>query len=282
MWTRLLVLLSTLFGAATSVATHDAPVLLTIAGSDSGGGAGIQADLKTCEANGVFGTTAIVALTAQNTLGVQNVDVVSTSFIEAQVDSVLGDMGAHAIKTGMLPTVEIISTVAAALDKHGAKVRVVDPVFVAASGHTLVAPEAIEAIKSILLPSATVLTPNMPEAGALLNQKAPSTVDEMREAARKLLSLGPRSVLLKGGRLEQGDMVDVYADHGGENSEPRLIELRYERINTPNTHGAGCTVAAAIATELAKQVHSGRAPDTLEAVKVARSYLERVFVASKR
>ena len=236
-----------LFCAATAAAaaTYDAPVVLTVAGSDSGGGAGIQADLKTCEAVGAFGTTAIVALTAQNTQGVQGVEAVAAPFVTAQIDSVLGDIGAHAIKTGMLPSVEIIETVAAALDAHQATVRVIDPVFVAASGHVLVSPDAIGAIKTILLPTATVLTPNMPEAGALLDVPAPTTVAEMREAAAKLVGLGAQAVLLKGGRLAEGDMVDVYADmkdgDGRAVTRPRIVELRCARVDTPNTHGAPST-----------------------------------------
>jgi hydroxymethylpyrimidine kinase/phosphomethylpyrimidine kinase len=277
---RHLVTLVSLFAAcaAGGSATFDAPVVLTVAGSDSGGGAGIQADLKTCEANGAFGTTAIVALTAQNTQGVQGVDPVSPSFITAQIDSVLSDIGAHAIKTGMLPTAEVIKTVATALDAHGAKVRVIDPVFITASGFTLVSDDAIAAIKTVLVPTATVLTPNMPEAGALLGIAAPSTVDEMKAAASQLLGLGAQSVLLKGGRLAEGDMVDIYGDKG--EAGVRIVELRYARIDTPNTHGAGCTLAAAVAAELAKQVHAGRTPDTLAAAKGAREYLKTVFEVS--
>ena len=161
----------------------DAPVVLTVAGSDSGGGAGIQADLKTCEALGAFGTTAIVALTAQNTLGVQSAVPMTVGLVHDQIDSVLDDMGAHAVKTGMLPTAEIIHAVTAQLDVHKASVRVIDPVFVAASGHTLVGPEALSALKSRLIPTATVLTPNMPEAGTLLGRDPPSTVEEMRAAS---------------------------------------------------------------------------------------------------
>ena len=259
----------------------DAPVVLTVAGSDSGGGAGIQADLKTCEALGAFGTTAIVALTAQNTLGVQSAVPMTVGLVHDQIDSVLDDMGAHAVKTGMLPTAEIIHAVTAQLDVHRASVRVIDPVFVAASGHTLVGPEALSALKSRLIPTATVLTPNMPEAGTLLGRDPPSTVDEMRAAAADLLSLGAKAVVLKGGRLPHGEMVDIYADREGEGGGVRLVELRHERQPTSNTHGAGCTLAAAIAAELAKQVHAGVSPlDVLGAVRAARDYLASVFAAS--
>ena len=140
-------LLAMVLPAVAAISTSDAPVVLSVAGSDSGGGAGIQADLKTCEALGAFGTTAIVALTAQNTKGVQAAAAMDTELVKSQIDSVLSDMGAHAIKTGMLPTEDIIRTVASTLDKHGATVRVVDPVFVAASGDVLVGPEALDALK---------------------------------------------------------------------------------------------------------------------------------------
>lgn len=285
------LLVAALAATAAEAGANSPPVVLTVAGSDSGGGAGIQAALKTFEANGVFGTTAIVALTAQNTVGVQGVEAATPSFVTAQIDSVLGDIGAHAIQTGMLPTAEVIRTVARALDAHKAAVRVIDPVFVAASGDMLVSPEAIAALRNVLLPTATVLTPNMPEAGKLLDRPAPTTVAEMREAASALVALGATSVLLKGGRLAEGDMVDVYADaqhdaqpnvghsaHGGA----RIVELRYARVETSNTHGAGCTLAAAVAAALAKQVHAGRPIDTLSAVQEAREYLSTVFEASAR
>ena len=212
--TRLACVIAALVAAA--FASSDAPVVLTVAGSDSGGGAGIQADLKTCEALGAFGTTAIVALTAQNTLGVQAAAPMALDLVKSQIESVLSDMGAHAIKTGMLPTAEIIETVTAALDAHRAAVRVVDPVFVAASGDVLVGPEALDTLKKRLLPTATVLTPNMPEAGTLLGRAAPSTVEEMRTAAADLLALGAKAVMVKGGRLPDGEMVDVYADREGD------------------------------------------------------------------
>jgi hydroxymethylpyrimidine kinase/phosphomethylpyrimidine kinase len=292
--------------AAEDAGKYSPPIVLTVAGSDSGGGAGIQAALKTFEANGVFGTTAIVALTAQNTVGVQGVEAATPSFVTAQIDSVLGDIGAHAIQTGMLPTAEVIRTVARALDAHKAAVRVIDPVFVAASGDMLVSPEAIAALRNVLLPTATVLTPNMPEAGKLLDRPAPTTVAEMREAASALVALGATSVLLKGGRLAEGDMVDVYADaqpnvgliahdgarivelryaamkglHASAHDGARIVELRYARVETSNTHGAGCTLAAAVAAALAKQVHAGRPIDTLSAVQEAREYLSTVFEAS--
>jgi hydroxymethylpyrimidine kinase/phosphomethylpyrimidine kinase len=239
---------------------------------------GIQADLKTCEALEVFGTTAIVALTAQNTVGVHRVHSLPADLVRAQIDAVLGDMGAHAVKTGMLPSEEVIREVAAALDAHGVTVRVIDPVILAATGEVLVGPEAVAAIKRLLIPTATVLTPNMLEAGALLNRPAPADLAEMKAAAADLLDLGARSVLLKGGRLPPGaGMIDIYADgrHG-------IVELRYDRLSTPNTHGAGCTLAAAVAAKLAKQVHAGGPVEPLAAVRAARAYVAAVFDASSQ
>ena len=280
------VVLALLSTAAPEVPLHDAPIVLTIAGSDSGGGAGIQADLKTCEALGAFGTTAIVALTVQNTQGVSDFLPIEPRLVRAQIDAVLSDMGAHAIKTGMLPTADIIKAAAEGMAAHNANVRVIDPVFVAASGDVLVSPEAVQAIRTVLVPTATVLTPNMPEAGRLLGREAPQTVAEMRTAATDLVRMGAHSVLLKGGRLADGQerrMVDVYADLPEEpGGQVRLVELRYERIDTPNTHGAGCTVAAAVAAELAFQVHEGRPVDTLDAVQRARNYLDAVFSVSSK
>lgn len=281
----MLLLLAALASAPTQqFEKHDAPVVLSIAGSDSGGGAGVQADLKTCQALGAFGTTAIVAVTVQNTQGVSDFLPIDPKMVRAQIDSVLSDIGAHAIKTGMLPTTEIIKAAADGMDAHKAHVRVIDPVFVAASGDVLVSPEAVEAIRTILVPTATVLTPNMPEAGRLLGRAAPETVAEMKEAAKELIGMGAQSVLLKGGRLAdseaEGAMVDIYADAAHPEGKVRLVELRYSRLDTPNTHGAGCTVAAAVAAELAKQVHAGHLIDTLGAVKKAREYLGAVFAAS--
>mmetsp|Transcript_30654 Transcript_30654/g.93795 ORF Transcript_30654/g.93795 Transcript_30654/m.93795 type:complete len:532 (-) Transcript_30654:238-1833(-) len=272
----MLLLLLALYPAAHAAHTSSAPVVLSVAGSDSGGGAGIQADLKTCEALGVFGTTAIVALTAQNTLGVHGVHPVPVDFVRAQMDAVLGDMGAHVVKTGMLPSAEVIHEVASALKVHNVSVRVIDPVIIAASGDVLAGPEAVATIRNVLIPGATVVTPNMPEAGALLGRAVPTSVAEMRQAALDLLALGPQAVLLKGGRLPEGEgMVDVFVD-----AEHGIVELRYDRIDTSNTHGAGCTLAAAVAAELSKQVHVGTVVEPLAAVRAARSYVATVFDSS--
>lgn len=271
------------FGLGSAYSSGAAvPTVLSVAGSDSGGGAGIQADLKTYEALGAFGTTAIVAITAQNTMGVRAAEAMTPQLVKQQMDSVLLDMGAHAVKTGMLPTVEIIKTVAASLHKHGIAVRVIDPVVVSAAGHVLIDSEAIAALRTQLIPNATLLTPNMPEAGILLDQPPPKTVEEMREAATALMELGANAVLLKGGRLVDGDMVDVYIDRESVDGSGgyRIVELRNDRVDTRNTHGTGCTLAAAIAAELAKQAVLTDDLDVLAAVRTARSYLSSVFAAS--
>jgi hydroxymethylpyrimidine/phosphomethylpyrimidine kinase len=219
---------------------------LTIAGSDSGGGAGIQADLKTFQELGVFGMSAITAITAQNTLGVQGVYPLEPQAIEQQIDSVLSDIGADSVKTGMLFSAEIISVVARKLAQYGPIPTVVDPVMIAKGGAPLLRPEAVEAMRLELFPLATVVTPNIPEACALLNLRGIETLDGMLEAARMLHRLGPKHVFLKGGHLSEGDAVDVLFD--GEST----ILFRSPRIPTKHTHGTGCTTASAIAAGLAK------------------------------
>jgi hydroxymethylpyrimidine/phosphomethylpyrimidine kinase len=219
------------------------PIALTIAGSDSGGGAGIQADLKTFSALGVYGMSVLTAITAQNTLGVTAVAEIPVDVITAQIDAVLSDIGADAIKTGMLSSAEIIETVADGIGRHKVARLVVDPVMVATSGDHLLRPDAVETLRSVLLPMATVATPNLPEAEVLLGRSVAS-VSEMREAARALVDLGPQSVIVKGGHLE-GDAVDVFYD-GTE-----MLELSAKRIDTTSTHGTGCTLASAIAANLA-------------------------------
>jgi hydroxymethylpyrimidine/phosphomethylpyrimidine kinase len=229
------------------------PVVLTIAGSDSGGGAGIQADLKACEANGAFGTTAIAALTAQNTCGVQGVFPVDAQFLEQQINSVLDDIGCTVAKTGMLPTTEIITTVAKCLKGHKIGHLVIDPVMVASSGDPLIADDAVASFISELFPLASIITPNLPEASKLLGRSV-STVDEMEAAAVELLQMGPRAVLLKGGHLEGSDEItDVFATRG-EGGDTLLSRLPTERVLTSNVHGTGCTLASAIAATLAKQL----------------------------
>jgi len=219
------------------------PIALTIAGSDSGGGAGIQADLKTFSALGVYGMSVLTAITAQNTLGVTAVAEIPVDVITAQIDAVLSDIGADAVKTGMLSSAEIIETVADGIGRHKVARLVVDPVMVATSGDHLLRSDAVETLRSVLLPMATVATPNIPEAEVLLGRSVAS-VSEMREAARALVDLGPQSVIVKGGHLD-GDAVDVFYD-GTD-----MLELSAKRIDTTSTHGTGCTLASAIAANLA-------------------------------
>lgn len=217
---------------------------LTIAGSDSGGGAGIQADLKTFSALGVFGTSAITAITAQNTTGVTAVHEVPPEIVAAQVDAVLTDIGADAVKTGMISSAEIIRVVAAKVREYGISTLVVDPVMVATSGDRLLREDAVEALRTELLPLAVVATPNLPEAEVLIGREI-GTLDAMREAAKAIVGLGARSVLVKGGHLA-GDATDVFYDGSG------FTELPARRIETTSTHGTGCTLASAIAALLAR------------------------------
>ncbi len=220
--------------------------VLIVAGSDSGGGAGIQADIKTVTALGGYAATAITALTAQNTLGVHGVEPVSSDFIAAQMTAVLDDIGADVVKTGMLADATVIETVAATLDSHAAGVPLVlDPVMVAKGGASLLDPEAVGALRETLLPKAAVLTPNIPEAEALLGRDIAGPGD-LEDAARALRDLGPAAVLLKGGHLEGDTLIDVLVDGAG------VERFTAPRINTPHTHGTGCTLASAVAAGLAQ------------------------------
>jgi hydroxymethylpyrimidine kinase/phosphomethylpyrimidine kinase len=217
--------------------------ILTVAGSDSGGGAGIQADLKTITVLGGYGMSVITALTAQNTTGVQGVHAVPIDFIARQLDSVLSDIGADAVKTGMLATPEIVETVADGIRRYNIKLLVVDPVMVAKSGDTLLAEDARETLMSVLLPLATVVTPNLPEAMVLCKSPV-NTIDEMHAAARRIHDLGPSYVVIKGGHLQDRPL-DLLFD--GEN----FHTFDAPRLNQRNTHGTGCTFSAALATNLA-------------------------------
>jgi hydroxymethylpyrimidine/phosphomethylpyrimidine kinase len=227
------------------------PVALTIAGSDSGGGAGIQADLKTFAALGVHGCSVITALTAQNTVTVTAIHDVPPEFVRAQFDAVVPDLRPTAAKTGMLSSPEIIETVARAVEDYGLTQLVVDPVMVAKGGAKLLRDEAVEALRSRLLSLAAVITPNLPEAEVLLGRRV-HTLDERRQAARDLQALGPRAVVVKGGHAA-GAPIDVLFD--GED----VIELPGERILTTNTHGSGCTFSAAITAGLARGLPIRRA-----------------------
>jgi hydroxymethylpyrimidine/phosphomethylpyrimidine kinase len=221
--------------------------VLTIAGSDSGGGAGIQADLKTIAANGCYGLSVITALTAQNTLGVRAIHPVPMDFVKAQLDAVLEDIGMDAVKIGMLFSPELIQTVARGLKDHGAVNVVLDPVMVAQSGDKLVQDEAIAAIKELLIPLAGIITPNLPEAVELWGSPIKNSRD-MARAAGEISALGCPAVLIKGGHLESQAGTDYLylAD------EDRLIEYRAGLIATKNNHGTGCTLSSAIASQLAK------------------------------
>ncbi len=220
------------------------PRVLTIAGSDSGGGAGIQADLKTFSALGTFGMTAITAITAQNTTGVYAVHEIPPEVVASQIDAVASDIGVDAAKTGMLSSAAIIEAVAERVRHHKIPNLVVDPVMVAKSGAPLLRPEARQALREKLLPLAAVVTPNLPETEALLGRPV-RDVAAMREAAQALRDLGPRTVLVKGGHLS-GDPVDVFCHEEG------CEELWAERVPSRHTHGTGCVLSAAIAAYLAR------------------------------
>jgi hydroxymethylpyrimidine/phosphomethylpyrimidine kinase len=238
--------------------------VLIVAGSDSGGGAGIQADIKAVTALGAFAATAITALTAQNTLGVHGVHPVPAAFLRQQIDVVLSDIGADAIKTGMLGDSTTIETVCDALPRFIP--LVVDPVMVAKGGHHLLAEEAVATLRRRLLPLATVLTPNLPEAEALAGMRI-ATVSDMRLAASALLALGVPAVLLKGGHLPGESVIDLLATPSG------VEEFAAPRIDTRHTHGTGCTLASALAAGLAQGM-------TLrESVLRARAYV-RAAIAS--
>jgi len=233
---------------------------LTIAGSDSGGGAGIQADLKTFGALGVYGTSAITAVTAQNTLGVVQIQEIGPELVAAQIDAVAQDIGVDAAKTGMLWSEEIIEAVALAVERNHLKILVVDPVTVSKSGAQLLAQGALRSLGSRLLPLAEFVTPNLPEAEALSGMRI-GDMEAMREAARRIHDLGARRVVIKGGHMEGPNSVDLYYD-GKE-----FQELKEERIRTRSTHGTGCTFSAAITAYLAH----GLPP--LDAVARAKEYL---------
>ncbi len=239
------------------------PRALTIAGSDPGGGAGIQADLKTFSAFRVHGMSVITAVTAQNSIGVQGIETLPPAFVARQLRSVLSDFGADAAKCGMLATAPIIEAVAETLRDLPVDRLVVDPVMVATSGEPLLRPEAREALVSRILPLALVVTPNLSEAEALAGFPVTGRV-EMEAAARRILALGPRHVLVKGGHLA-GDAVDLLWDGRA------FTEFSAPRVDSPNTHGTGCTFSAAIAAGLAL------GQSLLDAVRRAKAYVTRAI-----
>ncbi|AMO58543.1 hydroxymethylpyrimidine kinase [Endozoicomonas montiporae] len=227
------------------------PIALTIAGSDSGGGAGIQADLKAFSALGAYGCSVITALTAQNTQGVQGIFDVDPAFIRQQLDSIFSDIDVTAVKIGMLSQPKVIETVAERLEHYKVKRLVVDPVMVATSGDVLLQREAIQTLKEVLIPQASLITPNLPEAAVLLDQPKPESTQQMLDMIEPLLELGSKAVLLKGGHLagsqvEGGKAVDFY--HDGQS----LHRLESVWTETNNTHGTGCTLSSAITALLAK------------------------------
>ena len=239
------------------------PRAMTIAGSDSGGGAGIQADLKTFAAFGVYGASVVTAVTAQNTVAVTGVHEVPAEMVAAQIQAVMTDLGADAVKTGMLSSSAIIETVAAEMRRLGVDRLVVDPVMVAKSGDRLLREEAVDALRTSLLPLATVVTPNVPEAETLTGMDVRSG-DDARRAAGRILDMGARSVVVKGGHLS-GEPVDLYYDG------IRFLELPGKRIETTSTHGTGCTFASAVAAGLAL------GHDLVDAVAEAKSYVSEAM-----
>jgi hydroxymethylpyrimidine/phosphomethylpyrimidine kinase len=245
-------------------------IAVTIAGSDSSGGAGIQADLKTFSALGVYGASVIAALTAQNTKGVTGIHDVPPDFVAAQIDAVFSDLAVGAVKIGMLSTPAVIETVAAGLKRWRQDKVVLDPVMVAESGDRLIAPEAVAVLKRDLMPRALLITPNLPEAAALLDTSIAVNEAEMRLQAERLLGMGVKAVLMKGGHGKGPESADFFADG------THMIRLTATRVETRNTHGTGCTISSAIAAGLAK----GRDLET--AVREAKAYITAAIGAADR
>ena len=252
----------------------DVAVAMTIAGSDSSGGAGIQADLKTFAAFGVFGTSAITALTAQNTQGVRAVHDVPPDMVRAQIDAVFDDMPVAAVKIGMVSQIATIEAIVAALDHWRPGHVVVDPVMVATSGARLVSPQAIDTMRNELLPRASIVTPNLPEAAVLLDQNEAVDEAQMQDQAQRLLALGARAVLIKGGHVQGGhgvprESVDFLV------TPEQVLRLAAPRIVTRNTHGTGCTLSSALAANLAR----GHALN--DAARIAKAYVTRAIESAK-
>jgi len=244
------------------------PIVLAIAGSDPSGGAGIQADLKTFSALGAYGGAVLTALTAQNTRGVTGIHNVPPEFVALQIDTVFADLRVDAVKIGMISTADIARAVAASLRRASARNVVLDPVMIAKSGHALLDPSAVAALREELVPLATVITPNLPEAGVLLDAKMPATLAEMRDAARALHRLGPAYVYVKGGHLAGDESPDLLYDGA------TFVELPANRVQTANTHGTGCTLSSAIAALLPQRT------DVRRAVADAKAYLTAAIAAS--
>jgi hydroxymethylpyrimidine/phosphomethylpyrimidine kinase len=244
------------------------PHVLTIAGTDPSGGAGIQADLKTFSALGGYGMSVVTAVVAQNTRGVRAIHAIPAAFIGEQLAAVFEDVRVDAVKTGMLGDADVIRTVAAAVRKYRPKYLVVDPVMVAKSGHRLLPADAVKALREDLLPLADIITPNLPEAADLLEDKEATTLAEMQEQARRLRAYGP-AVLLKGGHLEGDECTDILLDR-------KIDEFSAPRVKTRNTHGTGCTLSSALAT--LRPSHE----DWFSTVKEAKNYLTEALKAADR
>lgn len=245
------------------------PVALTIAGSDPSGGAGLQADLKTFSALGVYGASIVTALTAQNTRGVTGVFPVPADFVALQAETLAGDLSIAAVKTGMLGDTATVMSVVQAIQRHRFAPLVVDPVMVATSGDVLLSPDAIAAVRDQLIPLAVLITPNLHEAAQLLNAPLATSVAQMQDQARRLLELKPGAVLLKGGHLDGDVAIDVLV------TPQSATELAAPHIDTPNTHGTGCTLSAAIVAHLA------RGMTLVDAVRGAKAYLTAALLAGR-
>jgi hydroxymethylpyrimidine/phosphomethylpyrimidine kinase len=246
------------------------PTALTIAGSDSSGGAGIQADLKTFAAFGVYGASAITALTAQNTRGVNGIHAVPADFVTAQIDAVFTDLAVGAVKIGMVGDRAAIDAIAAALTRWSPKFVVLDPVMVATSGSRLLAPDAVEALRTKLIPLASILTPNLPEAATLLDEPVATSAAAIESQGRRLLALGAGAVLIKGGHGEGRDSIEYLIGDGS------VVALAAPRVATKNTHGTGCSLSSAIAAGLAK----GETRET--AVRNAKDFISAAIAAADR
>ncbi|MBR1190600.1 bifunctional hydroxymethylpyrimidine kinase/phosphomethylpyrimidine kinase [Bradyrhizobium sp. AUGA SZCCT0240] len=246
------------------------PIALTIAGSDSSGGAGIQADLKTFAALGVYGASVITALTAQNTTGVSGIHQVPAEFITAQIDAVFSDLAVGAVKIGMVAQPASIDAIVAGLTRWSPKHVVLDPVMVATSGDRLLAAEAVDALRTKLIPLASVITPNLPEAAALLDEPVAESEAAVENQGKRLLAMGCRAVLIKGGHGHGAESTDYFIDAG------KTITLAAPRVATKNTHGTGCSLSSAIAAGLAK----GENMET--AVRNAKAWISAAISAADR
>ncbi len=246
------------------------PIALTIAGSDSSGGAGIQADLKTFAALGVYGASVITALTAQNTKGVTGIHQLPADFVTAQIDAVFSDLAISAVKIGMVAELSVISAISAGLAKWQPRHVVLDPVMVATSGDRLLKTDAVDALRTRLVPMAALITPNLPEAAALLDEPVAATESTVASQGKRLLALGARAVLIKGGHGQGAESIDYLVTSSG------TIPLSAPRIATGNTHGTGCSLSSAVAAGLAK------GEDMETAVRNAKAWVSAAIAAADR